>query len=243
MHPAHYPPQEPEYLPANSALDEFDDEGIEAGPPAPTQRALPKSKDSRVFTVVEQYEPADIDTLIREQEVGFARRPGLRLLRRLAMTAVLVAIPSGTPVDTEGLPRPVSASVAPAAQWPPASVETRTLPSAPTSATSEPPAVDEAREPRSPERKVSRPAVRAEVVSPPSLESLREAFAGLNGPFMSFEHCEVRLASADRAVARCQGVQNAAPPEGTPARPQRVEWTLEFDRTEQRWQMVDAAAR
>jgi hypothetical protein len=80
-------------------------------------------------------------------------------------------------------------------------------------------------------------------VSPPPLESLREAFASLNGPFMSFEHCEVRLAAADRAVARCQGVQQGSASGGSPPQPRRVEWTLQFDRAAQRWQMVDATAR
>ena len=75
------------------------------------------------------------------------------------------------------------------------------------------------------------------------LASLRKAFAGLDGPFMTFEHCEVRLASADRAVARCQGTRSEADSEDGSPRQRHVEWTLDFDRAEERWLIVDAAAR
>ena len=223
MHLArHQPPSELQYLPANTGLDEFDDEGGEV---QRTARALQGPEELRLFTVVEQYEPWDIDTpLGREQSVGAGQGSPLRLLRRLAMTVALVAIPSGTPVETEGLPSPVIVAVAPAAPsepLPPPPVEAPTLPPVP----------------------VPAPATTPEPPAPPSLESLREAFAGLNGPFMSFDHCQVRLASANRVVARCQGVQNEAAAEGSPPQPHRVEWTLEFNQAEQRWQMVDAAAR
>jgi hypothetical protein len=253
MYPArHHPAYELEYVSANSGLDEFDDESGEAEQPGPAVRALQGVRESSVFTVVEQYEPSDIDTPpIREPGIDNGRGPTLRLLRMLAMTVVLVAVPSRTPVGTEGLPGSAIATAARVArtdQAPPSSLVTSTPLSAPVSApvpapaTSEPPANVTNRPPPSPAR-VEVPRARAETVSPPALESLREAFASLNGPFMSFEHCQVRLASADRAVARCQGIRNEAAPGESPPQARRVEWTLEFDRADQRWRMVDAAAR
>jgi hypothetical protein len=247
MHLArHHPAYELEYLPANLGLEEFDDESVEPRRPGRAVRALQGAEDRRLFTVVEQYEPCDIDTpLAREREADTRHRPSLRLLRRLAMTLVLVGIPSGTPVGTEGLPIPAPA-IAPAARTDQALSPSVTPapPSAPVPALvpSEPVPSARERTPRSPARGEA-PRARAEAVSPPPLESLREAFASLNGPFMSFEHCEVRLAAADRAVARCQGVQQGSASGGSPPQPRRVEWTLQFDRAAQRWQMVDATAR
>ena len=249
MYPArHHPAYELEYLPANSGLEEFDDENSEAEPPGPAVRALQGAGGSRLFTVVEQYEPSEIDTpLAGVHRIRAGHGPAVRVARMLAMTVVLVAIPTGTPVVTEGLPDPVIATVVPAAprdEALPSRAVTPIPPSAPvpTPATSEPPASDTNRPAPSP-AKAEAPRARAETVSPPPLESLREAFASLNGPFMSFEHSEVRLASANRAVARCQGVQNEATPGESFPQPRRVEWTLEFDRADQRWRMVDAAAR
>jgi hypothetical protein len=250
MHPAHHHlPNELEYVPANSGLDEFDDESIETRPTGPAGRALQGREEPRVFTVftvVEQYEPCDIDTpLAPDRQIVTGRGSALRVLGRLAMTVVLVAIPSGAPVGTEGLPIPAPA-IAPAARTdqalspsvtpaPPSALVPALVPSEPVPSARE-------RTPRSPARGEA-PRARAEAVSPPPLESLREAFASLNGPFMSFEHCEVRLAAADRAVARCQGVQQGSASGGSPPQPRRVEWTLQFDRAAQRWQMVDATAR
>jgi hypothetical protein len=165
---------------------------------------------------------------------------------------VLVAIPSGTPVGSKGLPDPMTLSAAPAAasavpaaapathpdQFLATPVVTRTPP--PTRAGNES-GSNWKPTPRPPASPAS-PA-RTDTMAAPEPASLHQALASLSGPFMTFEQCEVRFASAVRAIARCLGHHTDAAPGGSPSQPRRVEWTLDFDRAERRWLIVDATAR
>lgn len=239
MHsPHHQQPCALEYIPDSSGLEEFDAESGESRLPSPPARALPRTEEVRVFSVIEQYEPcdgpwlSDVDTALLA-----GTRPRVRLLVRLAIAVVLVAIPSGTPVGTEGLPVPSAAQsvhLVGTAQVPRPAVT-------PAPVAAEPEGVRK-RAPR-PSADLPPPRAGTETASAVELASLRKAFASLDGPFMTFEHCEVRLASADRAVARCQGTRREADSGDGSPRQRHVEWTLDFDPAEQRWLIVDAAAR
>lgn len=261
MHAAHHQQRyELEYLPDNSGLNEFDVEGAEAGRPGALVRTLPGTGGLRLLTVVEQYEPCDIDTPLSRRDTGTGGTPALRLLRRLAMTVALVAIPSGTPVGTEGLPSPVvgkaTGPVAGNAAGPAAGTAIRAprlaevpVPSVAPPSVARPvaAAIQTLAPARTPAPRLSTsqaaPRARTDLVSAPDPALIHQALASLNGPFMTFEQCEVRFASVARAVARCQGIENAATPGAPPPQPRRVEWTLAFDRTERRWLIVDSTSR
>lgn len=191
-------------------------------------------------TVIEPYKPAELVSWPAASSVPSPWSAALKT----ASTAVLVMVTTGAPVDTErserGKPVRMVETVQPRSTAAPVTAVSATaVPAEPRrqikpAVTSSKPASQAPSEPRS-----DPPAARPSEVQ---LASLRQAFASLNGPFMTFEHCEVRLASPDRAIARCQGRSDAEPGSGAPAQ-RRVEWTLDFDRAAERWLIVDAAAR
>ena len=239
--PQHQRPSQMEFIPAGPGLEEFEVEG---------------GQELRVFSVVEQYDLSiassrEPDWPVAPRRAGTSasrggRRAG-RLLTRLASAVVFVAIPSGTPVGTEKLPEP---ALAPPAHLLTATVEAPLAPVATPPPAAAAPRGSRPAEPRGGEQRVPRPTtapavpeVRTEPASAPQLAALRQAFASLDGPFMTFEHCEVRLAAADRALARCLGTRTEADRAGASPPQRHVEWTLEFDRVQQRWLIVDAAGR
>lgn len=201
-------------------------------------------RDLGTFSVVEQYEPADVVGWPETSSV-----PPWWAAMKTASAAALVVVTTGTPLGTELPERGSPARIVETAQ--PISMAVPASTAAPVTA-----ALAEPKRRSRPATTSSKPAAQApsEVRSeppavppttPPSeleLASLRRAFASLNGPFMTFEHCEVRLASPDRALARCQGTGSEASAANGLSR-RRVEWTLDFDRASERWLIVDAAAR
>lgn len=65
--------------------------------------------------------------------------------------------------------------------------------------------------------------------------SLQESFARLRHETLAFHRCRVQMTAADRAVAQCDGVGTyAAMSDGEDASPQ-VRWTLDFQRTGNKW--------
>lgn len=195
-------------------------------------------RERGTFSVVEQYEPADV--------VGWSETssvPSWWAAMKTASAAILVVVTTGTPLGTELPERASPVRVAETAQPISTAVPVAGVPAEPKrrgkpAATSSTPAV------QAPSEAPSAPPSAPPATPPSELElaSLRRAFASLNGPFMTFEHCEVRLASPDRALARCQGTASEAGAVNGSSR-RHVEWTLDFDRAAERWLIVDAAAR
>jgi hypothetical protein len=256
MHSLLYQSCELDYLPNNSGLEEFDVEDGTTRLSSPPARAVSVPGQSRLFSVIEQYEAydgldasggADAARLYALQRAPLKAagrtRPARRLMARLACAVVLVAIPSGTPVGT---------GVLPALPAPPVAAEpvrlAEPVQAQPVPAVTPPP---EQAEPNEVSRRAERPkavtpaAPRALVEPAPALElaRLRDALDTLNGLDITLEHCEVRLASTDRAVARCQGIRTEVDPGGESQRQRPVEWTLGFDRAEGRWLIVSESPR
>ena len=255
MHSLLYQSCELDYLPYNSGLEEFDVEDGTTRPSSPHARAVSVPGQSRLFSVIEQYEAydgldasgADAARLYALQRAPLKAagrtRPVRRLMARLACAVVLVAIPSGTPVGTGVLPAlpasPVAAEPVRLAEPAQAQPVPAVMPS------------QEQAEPNGVSRRVERPkaaapaAPRALVEPAPALElaRLRDALDTLNGLDITLEHCEVRLASTDRAVARCQGIRTEVDPGGASHRQRRVEWALDFDRAQERWLIVGESPR
>lgn len=191
-------------------------------------------RERGTFSVVEQYEPADVAGWSETSSV-----PSWWAAMKTASAAILVVVTTGAPLGTELPERASPVRVAETAQPISTAVPVTAVPAEPKrrstpAATSSKPAVQASSE--APSEPPSAPPSELE------LASLRRAFASLNGPFMTFEHCEVRLASPDRAVARCQGTASEAGAANGSSR-RHVEWTLDFDRAAERWLIVDAAAR
>jgi hypothetical protein len=63
------------------------------------------------------------------------------------------------------------------------------------------------------------------------IETVRRAFEGLRGQNLDFQHCDVRLASADRAVARCRGTLGDL-----------SAWTMDLNRAGEQWRVVSLEA-
>ena len=236
-------PCQVEVILAGSGLEEFDTENGEARRSRPPGPGVRDAEVLRAFTVVEQYEPCGgaVDSaqqrpLTLPWSAGSGRRPARRLLARLAIAVALVAIPSESLVETEGLAVPSTVAVG-TARMAQALPPTVAVPAA-VAMLPRPEQVQPQPQPASP-----RPPTQTPAASAIQMASLRDTFASLNGPFMTFEHCEVRLASADRALARCQGTRNDADGGDASQSPRRVEWTLDFDRAGQRWVIVDSTAR
>ena len=255
MHSPLYQSCELDYLPYNSGLEEFDVEDGTTRPSSPHARAVSVPGQSRLFSVIEQYEAydgldasgADAARLYALQRAPLKAagrtRPARRLMARLACAVVLVAIPSGTPVGTGVLPAlpapPVAAEPVRLAEPAQAQPVPAVMPS------------QEQAEPNGVSRRVERPqaaapaAPRALVEPAPALElaRLRDALDTLNGLDITLEHCEVRLPSSDRAVARCQGIRTEVAPGGASQRQRPVEWALDFDRAQERWLIVGESPR
>jgi hypothetical protein len=64
--------------------------------------------------------------------------------------------------------------------------------------------------------------------------SLQQAFAGLRRETLVFHRCSMKMTSADRAVARCDGVAGLVEDDSEGAAP-RATWTFDFQRTGGRW--------
>jgi hypothetical protein len=75
------------------------------------------------------------------------------------------------------------------------------------------------------------PPVVAAVDNGMDINTVRRAFESLRSQNLTFEHCDVRLASADRAVARCKGA-----PGDLPA------WTMDLSRAGEQWRVVSLEA-
>ena len=221
-----------EYVVDDAAgLGEFNSEGGAVLSLSRSPRGPAVLQEVGTLTVIEQYEPVDLVDWAVTSSVA----PWWAAMKT-ATAAVLVIVTTGAPLGTE-LPDPGT----------PVRVVETVQPPAPTVPLTAVPAEPQ-RHRESGQRPPTIPAVApSEAPSgPPSeleLASLRKAFDSLNGPFMTFEHCEVRLASADRALARCQGTRSEAESGGESPPQRRVEWTLDFDRAGERWLIVDAAAR
>jgi len=69
--------------------------------------------------------------------------------------------------------------------------------------------------------------------------SLERAFSSLRGQTLAFHRCGMRVTSADRAVARCEGVATAAAARSS----RRATWTINFRRTAGRWVIANVAMR
>ena len=69
--------------------------------------------------------------------------------------------------------------------------------------------------------------------------SLERAFSSLRGQTLAFHRCGMRVTSADRAVARCEGVATAAATRSS----RRATWTINFRRTAGRWVIANVAMR
>jgi hypothetical protein len=74
--------------------------------------------------------------------------------------------------------------------------------------------------------------------------ALQRAFATLSRQDVSFDRCDVRVTSADRAVASCRGVLSYVPKigDGTPQQ-RRLSWSFDFQRAADRWLIASVSAR
>ncbi len=76
------------------------------------------------------------------------------------------------------------------------------------------------------------------------LRALQRAFSALARQNLSFRKCDVNLASSDRARAMCTGVLSFVPRVGSEVEQLRaLSWTIDLRQLDDRWQIVDVAAR
>jgi hypothetical protein len=74
--------------------------------------------------------------------------------------------------------------------------------------------------------------------------ALQRAFSTLSRQDVSFDRCDVRMTSADRAVASCRGLLSYVPKIGDgEAQQRRLTWTFDFQRAAGRWLIASVAAR
>ena len=74
--------------------------------------------------------------------------------------------------------------------------------------------------------------------------ALRRAFSSLSHQNLSFERCDVRVPTGDRAIARCDGVLSYVPKFGDRVPQQRrTTWNMDFRRNGDRWLIVGVTAR
>jgi hypothetical protein len=72
--------------------------------------------------------------------------------------------------------------------------------------------------------------------------SLDRAFATLRRDTLAFRRCGMRLTDGDRAVARCEGLVTTLAADGAP-RSRFATWTIDFQRTNGRWQIARVSTR
>lgn len=210
-------------------LDEFDSEAERrAEPPevrtaaAGSLRFAPEEK-LRIVPVIEQYGPADLDRF--EPPRPLVPRWNRT---RVAGVAILVAVFAALPVAMRGLPEPRAAYP----EVPPVrTVEVRSAPPAAAIVPASAPLPNPGRTVvgrQSANAKVSSFAAQSRAAF--ELNTIRQALASLEGQNVPLERCTARVAAYDRVVARC----GSEPGE---------EWTLDFNRALDRWQVVGAPAR
>jgi hypothetical protein len=74
--------------------------------------------------------------------------------------------------------------------------------------------------------------------------ALQRAFATLSQQTVSFDRCDVRVTTADRAVASCRGVLQYVPKigDGSPQQ-RRLSWDFDFTRAANRWMIASVSAK
>ena len=214
-------------LSGQPGLDGFDPEAERSAGPLEVRTAAAGSLWSapeeklRAFSVVEQYEPsapADIDRFESAQPSA-VRWSGARAAG-LAGVAVLVAFLTGLGVGTQLLPEP--RAIYPSVQL----VSTAEAPPAPPVAAIVPTSTPI----RYLDRTVGRQSASARASNLPAgtaleLDAARRALASLEDQGVPLENCVTRVPAVDRVVVRCHGESSD-------------EWTLDFNRALDRWQVV-----
>ena len=77
-----------------------------------------------------------------------------------------------------------------------------------------------------------------------AIDALQRAFSTLSRQDVSFDRCDVRVMTADRAVASCRGVLNYVPKIGDgSAQQRRLSWSFDFLRAADRWMISRVTAR
>ena len=214
-------------LSGHPGLDGFDSEAERRARPLEVQTAAAGSlrlapvEKLPVFSVIEQYGPADLDRIDSARPL-----PPWWNGTRVAGVVILVAVVIGLPVAIGVLPesRAADPQARPAstAEARPASAAAAIVPaSAPVP--NPPPTVPQPASARA----SSRPARTGGALE---LSTVRRAFASLDIQNVPLENCVARVPAVDRVVVRCHG---------EPA----DEWTLDFNRALDRWQVVGAPAR
>ena len=230
MSPSHSDPSGAPHRASNhTELDEFDAEASgraelrHFGTNDGSLLLFAPEEEVRVFSVIEQYAPSERP---EPECVDSARhltpRWDAAKVTILAGAAVLVAALSGLIVGTHVPPErsPALPQVRPASM-----AEAFSLPTSTTAVASM--SAQQAEQPRA--RQVSSPASTGPAGTElwPELDAVRMAFADVEGQDVPFELCDAMVAAVDRVVVRCQG------------RP-RAEWTIDFNRALDRWQVVGA---
>ena len=221
-------------------LDEFDLEGGRRAEPLyvpSTDGGLllfAPEKELHVFSVIEQYEP----TAPADGERIDSARPLSPWWSATLAGAVLVAGAStGLLLGTQVLPEPRAAHVDRES-----TAEASSFPTArPTAA---PPARSLDRALAARPQPPSEPATRLATDSGRGLEpdDLRRAFATLDTQGIPFEQCAVRVPALDRVVIRCQARRGEGDLDGDWSAGPAAEWTVDFNRAMNRWQVVSAPA-
>lgn len=74
--------------------------------------------------------------------------------------------------------------------------------------------------------------------------ALRRAFSSLSRQNVSFDRCDVRVAAADHAMARCDGMLSYVVKIGnTGAQQRHMTWNMDLRRTGDRWKIVSVTTR
>ena len=73
-------------------------------------------------------------------------------------------------------------------------------------------------------------------------DELRRAFASLDTQDVQFEQCAVRVPALDRVVIRCHARRGEGGVDGDWSAGPPAEWTVDFNRALNRWQVVSAPA-
>ena len=223
-------------------LDEFDSEGERSAVPLEVRSAAAGSlwcapeEKVRVFSVVEQYEPSESP---HPERIDSARPLSPWWSATLAGAVLLTGVSSGLFVGTQVLPEPRTTH----AQVHPASTaEARSFPTTRPMASA--PARSPGAGPAARQQPTSGHVSRVATDSGQGLESdeLRRAFASLDTQDIPFEQCAVRVPALDRVVIRCHARRGGGDLEGDWSAGPPAEWTVDFNRALNRWQVVSAPA-
>jgi hypothetical protein len=188
-----------------------------------------------IFSVIKQYEPSRLS----DTKAGDSARPLSPWLRATLAGAVLVAgVSAGLLLGPKMLPEQRTTQVQVHQE---STAEARSIPAPSTTVSAPDPLPDRAREARP---QPSEPVTSLATDSGRGLEldELRRAFASLDTQDIQFEQCAVRVPALDRVVIRCHPRRGEGDLEGDrPAGPP-AEWTMDFNRALNRWQVVSAPA-